>query len=300
MLTDGLTVVDRDSVQICDAAPEDGRIRRLTDPPTTPALADEPDDPVDSCDELERELVANQTAAPTNSAEQFQLQRRVHEPSGYVLYKTSVALPMLTAYQPKQKLSADDVAEVLVEQFHCKYATTEPGSFKGAMLQIAECYREMVDAGRLVRKDRLSLVIPLLTSTYKKLFGRKAASIGAELKDEISRIVLLHSKCKNCGKSFVPSDQSLYGSGAGGNETVVGKKAYNTREFCEARCEQRWQCFRCRCGRPLQKDRMGLWLMPRCSTCGVGRPILSRLETDNILSGLDRHHHVRHSGFPPR
>ena len=90
MLTDGLTVVDRNTVQICDTAPE-----VKVD---TPALADEPDDPMDSCDELERELVANQAVVPTNSAQQFQLQRRVHEPVGYMLYKASVELPVLNTH----------------------------------------------------------------------------------------------------------------------------------------------------------------------------------------------------------
>ena len=182
--------------------------------------------------------------------------------------------------------------------FRCKFGETEPSSFKSAVLQIAGCLREAVSEGRLIQKDRLSLILPLLTAAYKMLFGRKAPSISTELKDEISRIVLQSKCCKNCGESFVPSDQSLYDSDANGVEVVVGKKAYDSRSFCEARCEQRWQCFRCRCGRPLLKDALGLWLMPRCSTCGVGRPILSRLETDNLLSGLDRHHHVKQ--FYPR
>ena len=288
MLTDGLTVVDRNAVQICDTAPE---VKA-----ETPALADEPDDPVDSCDELEHELVANQAVVPANSAEQFRLHRRVHEPAGYTLYKTSVALPVLTAHRPKQRLSTGEVADVLVAWFRCKHCANEPSSFKTAMLQIAGCLREATDEGRLAQKDRLAVILPLLTSTYKKLFDRKAASISSELKAEISRIVL-RSKCKNCGNGFVPSDQSLYDSDANGVEVVVGKKSYNTRDFCEARCEQRWQCFRCRCGRPLQKGRWG-WLDPKCSSCGVGRPVLSRLEMNNLLSGLDRHHHVKH--FYPR
>ena len=40
------------------------------------------------------------------------------------------------------------------------------------------------------------------------------------------------------------------------------------------------------------------WINPRCSMCGVGRPVLGCLEMDNILSGLDRHHHVKQ--FYPR
>jgi len=292
-----LAIVDRNTVQVCDTAP--------VGPPTiygpggleTPVLADESDHPVDSCDELERELIANQAVVPTNSAEQFQLQRRKHEPAGHALYKTATGLPVLIAHLPKQKLSIDDVAGVLADQFRRKHGTNEPSGFKDAMLQIAECYREAVDADRLAQKDRLSIILPLLTAAYKKLFNRKAASISTELKDEISRVVL-QSKCKNCGGSFVPSDPSLYGSDDG-VQVVVGKKAnYNTRDFCEQRCEQRWQCFRCMCGRPLQKDRMGLWLMPRCSMCGVGRPILSRSQMDNVLSGLDINHQVRQ--FYPR
>ena len=284
MLTDGLTLVDRSTVQICEAAHE---VKA-----DTPALTDEPDDPVDSCDELERELVAaNQAVVPTNAAEQFQLQRRVHEPSGYMLYKTSAALPVLIAHPPKQRTSADELTDVLVEWFHRKHGRTEPSGFKVAILQIAECLREAADEGQLPQKDRLSLILPLLTAAYKKLFGRKAPSISTELKDEISRIVL-HSKCKNCGASFVPSDQSLYGSDAKGVEVVVGKKSYNTLTFCEARCEQRWQCFRCRCGRPLQRGRLG-WFDPKCSTCGTGRPILGFTEMDNLLRGLDRHQHVK-------
>jgi hypothetical protein len=292
-LTDGLAIVDRNTVQVCDAAP--------VGPPTiygpggleTPILADEPDDPVDSCDELERELVANQAVAPTNSAEQFQLQRREHEPAGFALYKTVTGLPVLTTHRPKQTMSTDEVVAVLVERFRRKHGETEPTSFKGAMLQIAGCLREGVDEGRLAQKDRLSTILPLLQATFKKLFDRKAASISTELRDEISRIVL-QSRCKNCGGSFVPSDQSLYDS----DGAVVDKKAYNTRDFCEARCDHRWQCFRCMCGRLLQKDRMGLWLMPRCSTCGVGRPILSRSQMDNVLSGLSINHQVRQ--FYPR
>ena len=299
--SDGLAVVDRNSVELCDAAPEGEHPQHAAGPPTTygpgeaetPALADEPDDPMDSCDELERELIANQAVVPTNSAEQFQLQRREHEPAGFALYKTAAGLPVLTVHRPKQTMSTDEVVAVLVERFRRKHRETEPTSFKGAMLQIAGCLREGIDEGRLAQKDRLSTILPLLQAAYKKLFDRKAASISTELKDEISRIVL-PSKCKNCGGSFVPSDPSLYDS----DGAVVDKKAYNTRDFCEARCEHRWQCFRCRCGRPLQKDRMGLWLMPRCSMCGVGRPILSRREMDNVLSGLDRHHQVRQ--FYPR
>ena len=290
--TDGLAIVDRNTVQVCDAAP--------AGPPTiygpggleTPVLADEPDDPIDSCDELERELlVANQAVVPTNSAEQFRLQRREHEPAGFALYKTAVGLPVLVAHRPKQRMHADEVVAILVGWFHRKHSANEPGSFKGAMLQIAECYREAVDADRLAQRDRVSVILPLLQAAFKKLFDRKAASISTELKDEISRIVL-QSRCKNCGGSFVPSDQSLYDS----DGIVVNKKAYNTRDFCEARCEHRWQCFRCRCGRPLTKDRMGLWLMPGCSMCGVGRPILSRSQTDNVLSGLS----INHRQFYPR
>ena len=288
MLTDGLTVVDRNTVQICEAAHE---VKA-----DTPALTDEPDDPVDSCDELERELVANQAVVPTNAAEQFQLQRRVHEPSGYMLYKTSAALPVLIAHPPKQRMSSDELTDVLVEWFHRKHGRTEPSGFKVAILQIAECHREAVDEGRLAQKDRLSLILPVLTETYRRLFRRKAASISEELKKEIAQIVL-RSKCKNCGSSFVPSDQSLYDSDANGVEVVVGKKSYNTLTFCAARCEQRWQCFRCQCGRPLQKGTRG-WTNPKCSTCGVGRPLYSFTEMDNLLRGLDRHHQVRQ--FYPR
>ena len=311
MLTDGLTVVDRNTVQICDAHPRsmpaDKLIEVVTEysnsggasasmpgdgltsnhpagPPTTygpegletPALADEPDDPVDSCDELERELIANQAVVPTNSAEQFRLQRRVHESAGYTLYKTSVGLPILTAHRPMHKMSPDDVAEILVTRFHEKHGETEPGSFTVAMLQIAGCLKDAITEGRVAQKDRLSTILPPLTATYKKLFGRKAASISNELKGEISRI-LLHSKCKNCGQGFVPLDQSLYGSDENGVEVVVDQRSYNSREFCEERCEQRWLCFRCQCGRPLQKGRFGLWLNPRCSMCGVGRPVFGRL-----------------------
>ena len=290
MLTDGLTTVDRNAVQLCDAALEDG-------PPATSETPGPADDPVDSCDELERELVANQATAPQNSARQFQLERRAHEPFGYLLYKTSVELPVLTAHHPKQKLSTNEAADVLVEQFHRKYGETEPGSFNGAMLQIAECHREAVDEGRVAQKDRLSLILPLLTATYKTLFDRKAASISPELSDQISRIVL-RSKCKNCGQNFVPSDQSIYDSDADGNQVAIGKKTYNTLNFCEARCEQRWQCFRCMCGRPLERGRFGLWINPRCSRCGVGRPVYSFREMDNILSGLDPHWEVRR--FYPR
>ena len=277
MLTDGLTVVDRNAMQICDAAPEVNT--------ETPALVDEPDDHVDSCDELERELIANQEAAPTNSAEQFRLQRQVHEPAGYMLYKTSVELPVLTAYRPRQTMSTDDVAEILVTRFHKKHGKTEPSTFKDGMLQIAGCLQEAVNEGRVAQKDRLSTILPPLTATYKKLFGRNAPStISNELRGEISRI-LLHSKCKNCGQSLVPSDQSLYDSDANGVEVVVGQRSYNSREFCEERCEQRWQCFRCLCGRPLQKGRLG-WLDSKCSMCRVGRPVFGRLEMDYLRSGL--------------
>ena len=300
--SDGLAVVDRNAVQLCDVAPEDEHLQRPTGPPTsygpggseTPILTNEADDPAeDSCDELERELlVANQTAVPTNPGEQLRLQRRVHEPSGYLLFKTSVELPVLIAHRPKQRMSTDDVAEVLVEQFRKKHGDApEPGGFKDAMLKIAKCYREVVDEGRLAQRDRVALILPALTVAYKKLFNRKAPTISTELAGEISRVVL-QSKCKNCGASFIPSDQSLYDSDANGVEVAVGKKSYNTRDFCEARCEQRWQCFRCRCGRPLQRGRLG-WFDPKCSTCGTGRPILGFTEMDNLLRGLDRHQHVK-------
>ena len=207
--------------------------------------------------------------------------------------------PGLTASHPKQRVTVDEAADVLVEQFHEKYGETGAGagSFSTSLLQIATCYRAAVDDGRLGQKDRLSMILPMVTTAYKKLFERKAASISAGLKDEISRVVL-RSRCKNCGCNFVPSDQSLYGSDANGVEVVVGKMDYDTRNFCGERCEQRWQCFRCQCGRPLQPGRFGLWIKPRCSMCGVGRPVLSFREMDNILSGLDRHHHVKQ--FYPR
>ena len=124
------------------------------------------------------------------------------------------------------------------------------------MLKIARCYRELVDEGQLAQKDRMSRILPLLTGAYKKLFDRKAASICGELKAEIARIVL-NSKCKLCGGTFVPSDQSLYGSDADGQEVVVGKKSYNTRDFCESRCEVNWQLRRCTCGRPLTMGFLG-------------------------------------------
>jgi hypothetical protein len=297
--SDGLAVVDRNTVEICDAAPEG---EHPTGPPTTYGpVGHETETPVlagDSCDELERELVGRQAVAPpSDPAEQLRLQRRAHESSGYVLFRASVKMPGLTASHPKQRVTVDEAADVLVEQFRKKYGETGSGSFSTALLQIAGCFRDAVDEGRLAQKDRLSLILPVLTVAYKKLFERKAASISTGLKDEISRIVL-RSKCKNCGGNFVPSDQSLYDSDANGVEVVVGKRNYDTRNFCEERCEQRWQCFRCRCGRPLQPGRFGLWINPRCSMCGVGRPVLGRLEMDNILSGLDRHHHVKQ--FYPR
>jgi len=287
-LTDGLTLVDRNTVQICDTAPE-VKVDTLT-------LTDEPDDPADSCDELERELVANQAVVPTNAAEQFQLQRRVHEPYGHMLYRTSAELPIMVAHRPKQTMTADEMAEVLAQWFLQKHGETEPSSFKGAMLQLAASYRELVDEGRLTQRDRISAILPGLTAAYKKLFNRKAPTISTELKDEISRIVL-RSKCKNCGSTFVPSDQVIYGSDADGNETVVGKKVYNTRDFCQAQCEQRWQCFRCMCGRPMSPGKFA-WLDPKCSRCGVGRPVMGRVELENILAGLDPHHHVKQ--FYPR
>ena len=293
--SDGLMLVDRNTVQICDAAPD---VQYPTGPPTTygpggverPALADEPDDPVDSCDELERELVANQTVVPVDPTELSLLYRRMNEPAGYALYVTSV--PVLIAHRPMQRLSPDEAAEVLAEQFRKKHGAAEPGAFKDAMLKIAECYREAVDAGLLAQRDRVGLILPPLTVAYKKLFDRKAASICAELKGEIARIVL-HSKCKNCGASFTPSDQSIYDTDENGVEVAIGKKHYNTRDFCEARCEQRWQCFRCKCGRPLQKGRTGTWLMPRCSMCGVGRPMVDFAAMNNILSGVAPNWEVR-------
>ena len=303
MLTDGLVAIDRNTVQICDASPEDGSTQRPTGPPTkygpggleTPALADKPDD-ADSCDELEHELLAYQAVAPAMSAQQFhQLQRRTHEPAGHLLYKNSVELPVLTVHRPKQRLTNDDVTEILVGQFHRKHGTTEPGGFTDTMLQLAECYREVVDEGRLAQKARVVVILPLLAAAYKELFGRRAASVSTELKDKISRIVL-GSKCKHCGTHFVPSDQSLYGSDADGNEVVVGKKAYNTQNFCEPRCEERWQCLRCRCGRPLQMGKYG-WLDPKCSMCGVGRPVVNRVQRENILLGADRFSHL-HRFYP--
>jgi hypothetical protein len=322
-LTDALMVVDRNLVQICDTRPTSMPVDKLIEvvasaspvdelevggnivqsdnhtagPPTIYGPPASTDHPEDSCDELERELVAaNQAVVPTNSAEQFRLQRRVHEPVGYMLYKTSVGLPVLTAHRPMHKLSTDDVAEILVTRFRQKHGETEPGSFKDAMLQITGCLQDAIREGRVAQKDRLSVILPPLTAAYKKLFNRKAASLNDEVKGEISR-VLLRSRCKNCDQSFVPSDTSLYGSDAAGVEVVVGQRSYNSREFCGERCEQRWHCFRCQCGRPLQKGRLG-WLTPRCSMCGVGRPVYGRVEMDNILSGLDRHHHVRQ--FYPR
>jgi hypothetical protein len=323
-LTDALMVVDRNLVQICDAHPRSMPADKLIEvvaSASTPVddlavggdtvqsdnhTAGQPtiygppastDDPEDSCDELERELVAaNQAVVPTNSAEQFRLQRRVHEPAGYMLYKTSVGLPVLTVHRPMQKMSPDDLAEILVTRFRQKHGETEPGSFKNAMLQLTGCLQDATREGRVAQKDRLSTILPPLTAAYKKLFNRKAASLNDEVKGEISRI-LLRSRCKNCDQSFVPSDTSLYGSDAAGVEVVVGQRSYNSREFCGERCEQRWHCFRCQCGRPLQKGRLG-WLTPRCSMCGVGRPVYGRVEMDNIFSGLDRHHHMRQ--FYPR
>jgi len=237
MLTNGLKTFDRNAVQLCDTLADP----TLADPTEEPALADpavEPaaEDPVDSCDELERELVANQTVVPTNFAREFRLQRRVHEPAGFHLFKNSVEVPILIAQPPKQNLSVDEVVEVLVARYRRKHDAAGHVSFRTCMPKIAGCYRELADEGQLALKDRMSRILPVLTGAYKKLFDRKAASICGELKAEIARIVL-NSKCKLCGGSFVPSDQSLYGSDADGQEVVVGKKSYNTRDFCESRCE---------------------------------------------------------------
>ena len=127
MPTDGLLAIDRNTVQICAAPPEHNA--------ETPALADEPDDPMDSCDELEQQLVAYHKDTPENLGGRLRDQRRVHEPAGYFLYKHSDVLPVLTAHRPKQTMSTDDVADVLVERFHHKHGAVEPTSFKGAMLR---------------------------------------------------------------------------------------------------------------------------------------------------------------------
>jgi hypothetical protein len=300
MLTDGLVTVDRHTVQLCDAQSDEpdssdglalaGRSSSSSAPPTNH------DDPVDSCDE-ERELVAN-SVNQEDSDEFSRRARREHETAGFLLYQHggSGELPVLTAHHPKAKMSADDVAEVVKERYHCNNGVEEPPNFKSAMLQIAECYRELVNEGQLIQKDRVALILPTLTETYRKLFRRKAASVSEELKREIARTVL-NCKCKQCGKTFCPSDPMLYGSDARGNEVAVGKKAYNTRDFCEQRCEDLYKVFRCKCDRPLQKGTLG-WLNAKCSTCGPRRSLpMSFTEMDNLLSGLHRHHHV-HCFYP--
>ena len=288
--TDGLAIVDRNVVEICDVH------MGPTGPPTTygPAAGQTIESPADdSCDELERELVKNQTSVPpSDPAEQVRLQRREHKTPGYALFRTST-MPGLSASSPKQRVTLDESADILVEQFHEKYGTgAGAGSFSTSMLQIAACYRAAVDDGRLGQKDRLSTILPMITTSYKRLFERKAAAVSTELKDGITRIVL-RSKCKNCGCGFVPSDQSIYGLDDNGAEVVVGKKGFDTRNFCGDRCEQRWQCFRCQCGRPLQPGRFGLWINPKCSMCAVARPVLSFRERDNILAGLDKNHQIK-------
>jgi len=50
-------------------------------------------------------------------------------------------------------MSNDDAAEVLKERYHRKHGVDEPPNFKSAMLQIAECYRESGNEGRLVQQD---------------------------------------------------------------------------------------------------------------------------------------------------
>ena len=289
--SDGLAIVDRNVVEICDVH------MGPTGPPTTygPAAGQKIESPADdSCDELERELVKNQTREPpSDPAEQVRLQRREHKTPGYALFRASTT-PTLSASSPKQRVTLDESADILVEQFHEKYGDTGAGagSFSTSMLQIAACYRAAVDDGRLGQKDRLSTILPMITTSYKRLFERKAAAVSTELKDNLTRIVL-RSKCKECGSGFVPSDQSIYGLDDNGVEVVVDKKGFDTRSFCGDRCEQRWQCFRCQCGRPLQPGRFGLWIKPKCSMCAVARPMLSFRERDNILAGLDKNHHTK-------
>ena len=299
MLTDGLVTVDRHTVQLCDASDGSDGLAPVGRSSSSSAPPTDHDDPVDSCDELEKELVAYNNVTQEDSGEFSCIARREHESVGFVLYDPGNAgkLPVLIAHRPKQKMSNDDVAEVVKERYHRNNGTEDP-PFKSAMLQIGECYRGLVNEGQLTQKDRVALILPALTETYRLLFRRKAPPVSDELKKEIAQIVVLNSKCKQCGETFCPSDPMLYGPGARGNEVPVVKKAYNTRDFCEQRCEDLYKVFRCKCDRPLQKGRMG-WFDAKCSTCGPRKTLpMSFTEMSNILSGVHRHQHVK-IFYPP-
>jgi hypothetical protein len=292
MLADGLVTVDRHAIELCDVP---FRAVPIDKPDEVMGGSDDCEDAVDSCDELARDLaVTNLDPKKESFEEMSRRMRRENEPAGFLFYKEdSGKLPILTAHVPKQKMSTDDVAEALKERFQSTHGAVEPANFQSAMLQIAGFYRVLVDEGHLVQKARLPLILPALTEAYKKLFNRKAASIPNELKKELTQIVL-NNKCKNCGGTFCPSDTSLYGSDAAGNEIVVGKKAYNTRDFCELRCEQRSAMFKCKCGQQMKPHKVFGWLKAKCPVCGPNtRPACSFRHMDNLLSGLDPNFEVK-------
>jgi hypothetical protein len=268
MLTDGLVTVNPHNIELCDAQSCAIPIDNSDGLALTSSGSADNDDAVDSCDELARDLAVPNDDAK-QSSEEFTLRlRREQEPAGFLFYPGgSGKVPILTAHVPKQKISTDEVAEALKEKYRQKHGSDEPANFQTAMLQVAGVYRELVDDGKLAQKDRLSRIQPVLTETYKKLFRRKAASFSNDLKKDITRIVI-NTKCKHCGKTFCASDPLQYGSDADGNAVVVGKKTYNTRDFCEQRCEQRSLMFKCKCGKQLNLHKVFGLLKAKCPDCG--------------------------------
>lgn len=247
------------------------------------------------CDAASTDLVVDGECVGELS-EMLRKRRRVEEPFGYLFYTPTAndEVPILKVQKPKQRLRVGEVVKLIVHAYLHKHGCVTI-SHEECLLNIARVYRDLVDKGTCAQKDRMSLIAGFLEQAYRPLSGAtlKFQSLPDDLKKKVQCIVL-RNKCQTCEATFSPRDPVTYGSDATGTAVPVSTAAYDTIAFCSQRCCDRAGMFKCKCGRRMQPHpRMG-WLGAKCPHCGPKTVFrYSFIEMDNLLAGLDRHHHVR-------